>query len=214
MIGSLLHISFCIVLTFPCCGEHRQDWMSSWHSRKHNNHNTSSFWPSGIRPIKYLVKKIVLLLKEYLCFCDIEEATSNQMPQGFRSSSFPPRVGVWGPGDGARIFARKDWEGHVQAAPVAVLQLRDHHRAGASSASTTRWLTSALTCPILLISLVWKVIMAGSICNTQLTHHLNKPLQTPLSQSGRPQGIASLPATFWSTQVDHCHCQECRLRCF
>jgi len=29
----------------------------------------------GIRPVKYLVKKIVLLLKEYLCSCDIEEAT-------------------------------------------------------------------------------------------------------------------------------------------
>jgi len=29
----------------------------------------------GIRPVKYLVKKIVLLLKEYLCSCDIKEAT-------------------------------------------------------------------------------------------------------------------------------------------
>jgi len=29
----------------------------------------------GIRPVKYLVKKIVLLLKEYLCSCDVQEAT-------------------------------------------------------------------------------------------------------------------------------------------
>ena len=29
----------------------------------------------GVRPVKYLVKKIVLLLKEYLCSGDIEEAT-------------------------------------------------------------------------------------------------------------------------------------------
>jgi len=29
----------------------------------------------GIRPVKYLIKKIVLLLKEYLCSCDIDEAT-------------------------------------------------------------------------------------------------------------------------------------------
>jgi len=29
----------------------------------------------GIRPVKYLVKQIILLLKEYLCSCDIEEAT-------------------------------------------------------------------------------------------------------------------------------------------
>merc|ERR1719411_523202 len=28
----------------------------------------------GIRPVKYLVKKIVLLLKEYLCSCDVVEA--------------------------------------------------------------------------------------------------------------------------------------------
>ena len=29
----------------------------------------------GIRPVKYLVKKIVLLLKKYLCSCDVQEAT-------------------------------------------------------------------------------------------------------------------------------------------
>merc|ERR1711976_1145982 len=29
----------------------------------------------GIRPVKYLVKQIVLLLKEYLCSCDIAEAS-------------------------------------------------------------------------------------------------------------------------------------------
>jgi len=29
----------------------------------------------GIRPVKYLVKKIVLLLKEYLCSCDVAEAS-------------------------------------------------------------------------------------------------------------------------------------------
>ena len=29
----------------------------------------------GVRPVKYLVKNIVLLLKEYLCSGDIEEAT-------------------------------------------------------------------------------------------------------------------------------------------
>ena len=34
----------------------------------------------GIRPVKYLVKKIVLLLKEYLCSCDIEEATRYVQP--------------------------------------------------------------------------------------------------------------------------------------
>ena len=54
-----------------------------------------------------------------------------QMPQGFGGSSFPPRVGVRGPGDGDRVLPREDRGGHVQAAPVAVPQLRDHHRAGA-----------------------------------------------------------------------------------
>jgi hypothetical protein len=29
----------------------------------------------GVRPVKYLVKKIVMLLKEYLCCGDIKEAT-------------------------------------------------------------------------------------------------------------------------------------------
>ncbi len=29
----------------------------------------------GVRPVKYLVKKIIMLLKEYLCCGDIAEAT-------------------------------------------------------------------------------------------------------------------------------------------
>ena len=29
----------------------------------------------GIRPVKYLVKQMVLLLKEYLCSCDVAEAS-------------------------------------------------------------------------------------------------------------------------------------------
>lgn len=46
-------------------------------SMKHGLVRLDNVWGvgGGIRPVKYLVKKIVLLLKEYLCSCDIEEAT-------------------------------------------------------------------------------------------------------------------------------------------
>eukprot|EP00092_Neocalanus_flemingeri_P106838 GFUD01137092.1.p1 GENE.GFUD01137092.1~~GFUD01137092.1.p1 ORF type:complete len:495 (+),score=137.49 GFUD01137092.1:152-1636(+) len=46
-------------------------------SMKHGLVRLDNVWGvgGGIRPVKYLVKKIVLLLKEYLCSCDIQEAT-------------------------------------------------------------------------------------------------------------------------------------------
>jgi len=46
-------------------------------SMKHGLVRLDNVWGvgGGIRPVKYLIKKIVLLLKEYLCSCDIEEAT-------------------------------------------------------------------------------------------------------------------------------------------
>lgn len=50
------------------------------------------------------------------------------MPQGFGSSSFPPRVGVRGPGDGDRVLPREDRGGHVQTSPFAVQQWSNHHR--------------------------------------------------------------------------------------
>lgn len=44
---------------------------------KHGMVRLDNVWGvgGGIKPVKYLVKKIVLLLKEYLCSCDIAEAT-------------------------------------------------------------------------------------------------------------------------------------------
>ena len=45
------------------------------------------------------------------------------MPQGFGSSSLPPRLGVRGPGDGDRVLPQEDREGHVQAPSLAVKQL-------------------------------------------------------------------------------------------
>jgi len=46
-------------------------------SMKHGLVRLDNVWGvgGGIRPVKYLIKKIVLLLKEYLCSCDIDEAT-------------------------------------------------------------------------------------------------------------------------------------------
>ena len=46
-------------------------------SMKHGLVRLDNVWGvgGGIRPVKYLVKKIVLLLKEYLCSCDVQEAT-------------------------------------------------------------------------------------------------------------------------------------------
>jgi programmed cell death protein 4 len=46
-------------------------------SMKHGLVRLDNVWGvgGGVRPVKYLVKKIVLLLKEYLCSGDIEEAT-------------------------------------------------------------------------------------------------------------------------------------------
>jgi len=46
-------------------------------SMKHGMVRLDNVWGvgGGIRPVKYLVKKIVLLLKEYLCSCDVQEAT-------------------------------------------------------------------------------------------------------------------------------------------
>jgi len=46
-------------------------------SMKHGLVRLDNVWGvgGGIKPVKYLIKKIVLLLKEYLCSCDIEEAT-------------------------------------------------------------------------------------------------------------------------------------------
>ena len=44
---------------------------------KHGMVRLDNVWGvgGGVRPVKYLVKKIVLLLKEYLCSGDIQEAT-------------------------------------------------------------------------------------------------------------------------------------------
>ena len=49
-------------------------------SMKHGLVRLDNVWGvgGGIKPVKYLIKKIVLLLKEYLCSCDIEEATRYQ----------------------------------------------------------------------------------------------------------------------------------------
>ena len=46
-------------------------------SMKHGMVRLDNVWGvgGGVRPVKYLVKKIVLLLKEYLCSGDIKEAT-------------------------------------------------------------------------------------------------------------------------------------------
>jgi len=46
-------------------------------SMKHGMVRLDNVWGvgGGIRPVKYLVKQIVLLLKEYLCSCDIGEAS-------------------------------------------------------------------------------------------------------------------------------------------
>jgi len=46
-------------------------------SMKHGMVRLDAVWGvgGGIRPVKYLVRKIVLLLKEYLCSCDVAEAT-------------------------------------------------------------------------------------------------------------------------------------------
>jgi len=46
-------------------------------SMKHGMVRLDNVWGvgGGIKPVKYLVKQIVLLLKEYLCSCDIAEAT-------------------------------------------------------------------------------------------------------------------------------------------
>lgn len=46
-------------------------------SMKHGMVRLDNVWGvgGGVRPVKYLVKKIVLLLKEYLCSGDIHEAT-------------------------------------------------------------------------------------------------------------------------------------------
>ena len=46
-------------------------------SMKHGLVRLDNVWGvgGGVRPVKYLVKKIVLLLKEYLCSGDIQEAT-------------------------------------------------------------------------------------------------------------------------------------------
>jgi len=46
-------------------------------SMKHGLVRLDAVWGvgGGIRPVKYLVRKIVLLLKEYLCSCDVAEAT-------------------------------------------------------------------------------------------------------------------------------------------
>ena len=46
-------------------------------SMKHGLVRLDNVWGigGGVRPVKYLVKKIVLLLKEYLCSGDIKEAT-------------------------------------------------------------------------------------------------------------------------------------------
>jgi len=46
-------------------------------SMKHGLVRLDNVWGvgGGIRPVKYLVKKIVLLLKEFLCSCDAEEAS-------------------------------------------------------------------------------------------------------------------------------------------
>jgi len=46
-------------------------------SMKHGLVRLDNVWGvgGGIRPVKYLIKKIILLLKEYLCSCDIAEAS-------------------------------------------------------------------------------------------------------------------------------------------
>ena len=46
-------------------------------SMKHGLVRLDNVWGvgGGDRPVKYLIKKIVLLLKEYLCSGDIKEAT-------------------------------------------------------------------------------------------------------------------------------------------
>lgn len=46
-------------------------------SMKHGLVRLDNVWGvgGGIRPVKYLIKKIVMLLKEYLCSGDIQEAT-------------------------------------------------------------------------------------------------------------------------------------------
>ena len=46
-------------------------------SMKHGLVRLDNVWGvgGGIRPVKYLVKKIVLLLKEYLCSGDVAEAS-------------------------------------------------------------------------------------------------------------------------------------------
>merc|ERR1719483_1672631 len=46
-------------------------------SMKHGLVRLDNVWGvgGGIRPVKYLIKKIILLLKEYLCSCDVDEAS-------------------------------------------------------------------------------------------------------------------------------------------
>jgi len=46
-------------------------------SMKHGLVRLDNVWGvgGGIRPVKYLIKKIILLLKEYLCSCDVTEAS-------------------------------------------------------------------------------------------------------------------------------------------
>lgn len=51
------------------------------------------------------------------------------MPQGFGSSSLPPRAGVRGRGHGDREHAREDRRGNVQVAAGSLQELRHHHRA-------------------------------------------------------------------------------------
>ena len=50
---------------------------STLFSMKHGLVRLDNVWGvgGGVRPVKYLVKKIIMLLKEYLCCGDIAEAT-------------------------------------------------------------------------------------------------------------------------------------------
>ena len=46
-------------------------------SMKHGLVRLDNVWGvgGGVRPVKYLIKQIVMLLKEYLCSGDVQEAT-------------------------------------------------------------------------------------------------------------------------------------------
>ncbi len=137
-------------------------------SMKHGLVRLDNVWGvgGGVRPVKYLTKKIVLLLKEYLCSGDIQEATLclNELEVPHFHHELVYEVGrklgsnlsfflfftvrsffrSSGGDHSDRIDAREDGGSHVQAAPVPLQELHRHHRPDEEREFQIYYLTAVL----------------------------------------------------------------------